>query len=32
MRCPKTPSPVETLRTGSSRMCRRTPPKAAVCQ
>ncbi|CAL9438374.1 hypothetical protein SUDANB132_02187 [Streptomyces sp. enrichment culture] len=32
MRCPKTPSPAETLRPGSSRMCRRVPPEAAVCQ
>lgn len=29
---PKTPSPAETLRPGSSRMCRRVPPGAAVCQ
>jgi hypothetical protein len=32
MRCPKTPSPAETLRPGSSRMCRRMPPGAAVCR
>lgn len=30
MRCPKTPSPAETLRPGSSRMCRRVLPGAAV--
>ena len=28
MRCPKTPSPAETLGTGSSRMCSRALPKA----
>ncbi len=32
MRRPKTPSPAETLRPGSSRMCRRMPPEAAVCR
>ncbi len=32
MRCPKTPSPAETLRPGSSRMCRRMPPGAGVCR
>jgi hypothetical protein len=32
MRCPKTPSPAETLRPGSSRMCSRKQPEAAVCQ
>ncbi len=30
MRCPKTPSPAETLRPGSSRMCRRVRPGAAL--
>lgn len=32
MRCPKTPSPAETLRPGSSRMCRRVRPGAGVCR
>ncbi|SHH95494.1 hypothetical protein SAMN05444521_2827 [Streptomyces sp. 3214.6] len=32
MRCPKTPSPAETLRVGSSRMCRRMQPEAGVCR
>ncbi|EHN80057.1 hypothetical protein SMCF_409 [Streptomyces coelicoflavus ZG0656] len=32
MRCPKTPSPAETLRPGSSRMCRRMPLGAGVCR
>jgi hypothetical protein len=32
MRCPKTPSPAETLRPGSSRMRRRKRPRAAVCR
>lgn len=32
IRCPKTPSPAETLRPGSSRMCRRMRPGAAVCR
>ncbi len=32
MRCPKTPSPAETLRAGSSRMCRRVRPGAGVCR
>ncbi|MGW9033159.1 hypothetical protein ACWGQ5_56575 [Streptomyces sp. NPDC055722] len=29
MRCPKTPSPAETLRSGSSCLCRRMRPRAA---
>ncbi len=32
MRCPKTPSPAETLRSGSSRMCSRMPLGAGVCR
>ncbi|QUW93735.1 hypothetical protein KE639_04986 [Streptomyces sp. V17-9] len=32
MRCPKTPSPAETLRPGSSRMCSRMPLGAGVCR
>jgi hypothetical protein len=31
MKCPKTPSPVETLRPGSSRMCSCMPPEVGVC-
>ncbi len=31
-RCPKTPSPAETLGAGSSRMRRRVRPGAAVCR
>jgi hypothetical protein len=30
MRCPKTPSPAETLRPGSWRLCRRVPPGATA--
>lgn len=32
MRCPKTPPSALSLRTGSSRMCRRVPPGAALCR
>lgn len=32
MRCPKTPSPAETLRPGSSRMRRRMQPEAVPCR
>jgi hypothetical protein len=32
MRCPKTPSPAETLRPGSSRICRRVSPGAGICR
>ena len=31
-RCQKTPPPAITLRTGSSRLCSRTPLEAAVCR
>lgn len=31
MRCPKTPSPAETLRPGSSRVCSHVVPIAATC-
>lgn len=32
MRCPKTPSPAETLRSGSSRLCGCARPEAGVCR